>query len=528
MSWISAARRARRVHLVGAVALVAAVLTPVAGSGPSASAATAPPSIASTSYPKFVAPASMRWRGTHWSATPSFRWKPTTTAGVAKFQVQTWHGKRRGSMVGTDSMGSGYRSTIANYPASRTSVAGHIYSGDQVCRRVRAVNSAGTGGRWSGWACSHAPLGTEEFEPGYGFDHRVFDYYVRNNGASNNPVRSASYLARGVRLKVRTGPTYGKARILIGSTLLGTVSGYATKYGYNVVTLQKSANLTGAIKVRAISADTRPFRFVGLWALRAAAPLGSSKVVSWQSRSKPWPVMDPVESSDATRPTMTGFSLSPTFPTTRNSSGIYSVKASWRGSDNVKVAGYELATKHGGSTSYFDGGSYATTSTSMPVYVDWSGSATCLRLRAFDAAGNFSPWTGWKCSFAPIDPMGGRWTAGAGALAGGKTWTSVRTRDAFYNQPARTTDRYSAKKLRIQYRVGPKWGRAKVYVGGTYFGTINAYAATAGNRWATFTATREAHERIRFVPATTKDVLIGKVFVIPDVAKTLPPAPIRG
>jgi hypothetical protein len=515
-------------RFVGAIALVAAVLTPVATSVPSASAETVPPSIASTSYPRFVEASAMRWRGTHWSATPAFRWSPVATEGVAKYQVQTWHGKRRGSMVGMDSTGPGYQSTIATYPASRTSVAGHIYSGDQVCRRVRAVNSAGTVGRWSGWKCSHAPLGTEEFVPGYGFDNGVFDYYVRNNGASNNPVRSASYLAKGVRVKVRTGPKYGKARIFIGSTLLGTVSGYASKPGYKVVTLQKSANLTGVIKVRAISADSRPFRFVGLWALRATGPLGSSKVVSWQARSKPWPVMDPVESSDATRPTMTAFSMSPTFPTTRNSSGTYAVKASWRGSDNVKVTGYELATKYGGSSAYYNDGSYATTSTSMTVYVDWPGSATCHRLRAFDAAGNFSPWTAWKCSFAPINPMGGNWTAGVGISSGGKIWTSVRTLDDYYHQPARTKGRYSAKKLRIQYRVGPKWGRAKVYVGGTYFGTIDANASTTGTRWTTLTGTREAYERIRFVPVTTKDVLIGKVFVIPDPAKSLPPAPTRG
>ncbi|MER7608500.1 hypothetical protein [Nocardioides sp. NPDC127503] len=527
MSWISAARGARKMRLVGAVALVSAVLTPVATSAPSASADTAPPSIASTSYPKFVESSSMRWRGTHWSATPSFRWTPTTTAGVAKYQVQTWHGKRRGSMVGMDSMGSGYQSRIANYPASRTSVAGHIYSGDQVCRRVRAVNSAGTVGRWSGWKCSYAPLGTEEFVPGYGFDNGVFDYYARNNGASNNPIRSASYLAKGVRVKVRTGPKYGKARILIGSTLLGTVSGYASKSGYKVVTLQKSANLTGAIKVRAISDDSRPFRFVGLWALRSTAPLGSSRVVTRQSPSELWPVTDPVESSDTTRPKMIGFSLSPTFPTTRNSNGFYSVKASWRGSDNVKVTGYEVATKHGGSTSYYDGGSGATTSTSMPVIVDWAGSATCHRVRAFDAAGNFSPWTSWKCSHAPLMPMTD-WTASAGPAVAGKAWTSVRMLDDYYHRPARTKDRYSAKKLRIQYRVGPRWGRAKVYVSGTYFGTINAYSSTVGTKWVTLTATREAHERIRFVPVTTKDVLIGKVFVIPDPAKNLPPAPTRG
>lgn len=526
MSRMSAVRGARKVRFVGAIALVAAVLTPVATSAPSASAETAPPSITSTSYPRFVEASAMRWRGTHWSATPVFRWSPATTEGVAKYQVQTWHGKRRGSMVGVDSTGSGYQSTIATYPASRTSVAGHIYSGDQVCRRVRAVNNAGTVGRWSGWKCSHAPLGTEEFVPGYGFDNGVFDYYVRNNGASNNPVRSASYLAKGVRVKVRTGPKYGKARILIGSTLLGTVSGYASKAGYKVVTLQKSGNLTGAIKVRAISADTRPFRFVGLWALRATAPLGSSKVVTWRSRGELWPA-DPVESTDTTRPKMTGFSVSPTFPTSRNSNGYFSVKASWRGSDNVKVTSYEVARKDGGSTSYYDGGSSATTSTSSSVYVDWAGSATCYRIRAFDAAGNVSPWTGWKCAFAPIEPMDG-WTAGVGIPSGGKIWTSVRTRDAYYHQTARTMDRFSAKKLRIQYRVGPRWGRAKVYVGGTYFGTINAYASTVGNRWITFTGTREAHERIRFVPITTKDVLIGKVFVIPDVSKNLPPAPTRG
>lgn len=526
MSWISAARGARKVRFVGSIVLVSAVLTPVATSAPSASAETAPPSIASTTYPKFVSPSSMRWRGTHWSATPVFRWSPATTEGVAKYQVQTWHGKRRGSMIGVDSTGSGYQSTIATYPASRTSLAGHIYSGDQVCRRVRAVNSAGTVGRWSGWKCSYAPLGTEEFVSGYGFDHGVFDYYVRNNGASNNPVRSASYLAKGVRLKVRTGPRYGKARIFIGSTLLGTVSGYASRAGYKVVTLQKAGNLTGAIKVKAISAETtRPFRFVGLWALRATAPLGSSRVVSWQSRSELWPA-DPVESTDTTRPKMTGFSLSPTFPTTRNSSGIYSVKASWRGSDNVKVTGYDVARKDGGSTSYFDGGSSATTSTSMPVYVDWAGSATCYRIRASDAAGNVSPWTSWKCSYAPLMPISD-WTAGSGPHVAGRGWTSVRTLDD-YRQPARTRDRFSAKKLRIQHRVGPKWGRAKVYVGGTYFGTINAYSSTASTKWITLTGTREAHERIRFVPITTKDVLIGKVFVIPDVTKNLPPAPTRG
>lgn len=532
MSWISAARGARMTRLVGAAALVAAVLSPAASGAPSASAATAPPSIASTSYPKFVAPASMRWRGSHRSATPAFRWKPSATAGVAKYQVQSWHGTRWGSFIRASNtphagtMYSGYRSTIDTYAASRTSIAPTIYSGDQACRRVRAVNAAGTPGRWSGWKCAYAPLGTKELERG--FDVTPFKYVVRTNGACCNPVISGTYLAKGIRMRVRTGPTYGKARIYIGSTYLGEVNGYARSYGYKYVTRQKSSNLKGRIKVRAISASSRPFQFVSLWALRATAPVGTSKVTPrhWHSHLSTFPDEHTRTGTDAVAPRMTSFTLSPSFPTVRNRNGVYGVKATWKASDNVKVAGYEIAAKWGGDTSYVDSGYYQTTSTAIPVNVDFSGTATCHRIRAYDAAGNHSAWTAWKCAYSPLKPLSGNWTVGAAGEAGGKIWSSVRSRDEF-GSPLRSTKRWSAKRLRIQYRVGPSYGRAKVYVGGTYFGTIRANSATNGNRWITLTADREAHERVRFVPITTKDVYIGNVFVMPDVAKVVPSAPER-
>jgi hypothetical protein len=419
---------------------------------------------------------------------------------------------------------SGYRSTIDTYAASRTSIAPAIYSGDQACRRVRAVNAAGTPGRWSGWKCAYAPLGTEELERG--FDVTPFKHTVRTNGACCNPVISGTYLAKGIRMRVRTGPTYGKVRIYIGSTYLGEVNGYARKYGYKYVTRQKSTNLKGRIKVRAISASSRPFQFVSLWALRATAPLGTSTVTP-----RPWGGSGSGHEhtrtgTDTAAPRMTAFTVSPTFPTVRNRDGVYGVKATWKAADNVKVAGYEVAGKWGGSTSYVDGGYYQTTSTAMSMNVDYAGTSSCHRIRAYDAAGNHSAWTAWKCAYSPLEPLSGNWTAGSGYPAGGKIWSSVRIRDEF-GSPLRSTKRWSAKRLRVQYRVGPSYGRAKVYVGGTYFGTIRANSATHGNRWITLAADREAHERVRFVPLTTKDVYIGNVFVMPDVAKAVQPAPDR-
>lgn len=529
MSWFSAVVRARTMRTVGVVAVVVAALSPVS-SGSSASAAEpAAPKIASLSYPSFLAPSAMRWRGSHWRATPALRWTPSTTTGVARYQVQSWHGARRGSFVRASNTPyggttySGYRSTIDSYPASRTSIAPAVYSGDQACRRVRAVNAAGAAGPWSGWRCTYAPLGTEELERG--FDMTPFTYDVRTNGACCNPVQSGVYLAKGVRMRVRTGPTYGKARIYIGSTYLGEVSGYAKQYGYKYVTRQKTANLKGTIQVRAVSA-TRPFRFASLWALRATAPLGTSTVTP-----RPWSGSGFVDEhtrtgTDTVAPRMTSFTVSPTFPTVRNRNGVYGVKATWKAADNVTVAGYEVAGKWGGDTSYVDGGYYQTTSTSMAMNVDWSGSSVCHRIRAYDAAGNHSAWTAWKCAYSPLEPMGGNWTVGAGSEAGGKIWSSVRSRDEF-GSPLRSTKRWSAKRLRLQYRVGPSYGRTKVYVGGTYFGTINASSSTYGNRWITLTAEREAHERVRFVPLTTKDVYIGNVFVMPETAKAVQPAPDR-
>ncbi|NGN92946.1 hypothetical protein G5C66_09380 [Nocardioides sp. KC13] len=515
---------------VGAVAVVLAAIGPVSAS-PSASAAEpAAPKIASASYPTFLAPSAMRWRGSHWSATPAFSWKPSTTTGVAKYQVQSWHGARWGSYVRASNtpysgtMYSGYRSTIDTYAASRTSIAPAVYSGDQVCRRVRAVNAAGAAGPWSGWKCTYAPLGTEELERG--FDVTPFKYVVRNNGACCNPVNSGTYLAKGIRMRVRTGPVYGKARIYIGTTYLGEVSGYAKEYGYKYVTRQKTSNLKGRIRVRSLS-STRSFRFVSLWALRATAPVGTSRVTPRPWGSTEQPDEHTRTGTDSVAPRMTSFTVSPTFPTVRNRNGVYGVKATWKASDNVKVAGYEIAGKWGGHTSYEDGGGfYQTTSTAMSANVDFAGTSNCQRVRAFDAAGNHSAWTAWKCAYSPLEPLSGNWTIGAASEAGGKIWSSVRDQDEFGSH-LRTTERWTAKRLRIQYRVGPSYGRAKVYVGGTYFGTINAHSATYGNRWITLTADREAHERVRFVPLTTKTVFIGNVFVMPDVAKSVPPAPTR-
>lgn len=145
------------------------------------------------------------------------------------------------------------------------------------------------------------------------------------------------------------------------------------------------------------------------------------------------------------------------------SNGVYGGTATWKATDNVKVAGYEVNLKWvSNGTSYIAGGTWMATGTSMPVQAR-----------------------------------------------------------------ARTTERYSAKPLRIQYRTGPRYGRAKAYVGGVYFGTINAYAKRYGTRWITLTGVREAHERIRFVPLTSKDVYIGKVHVIPDVTKAVTPGPAR-
>lgn len=508
-------RRRLRLFAATAVAMLA-TLAPITAASATATDTTAP-KITATSYKQWLSPSDMKWRGAFWSATPAYTWSSSDNVGVASHEVQTWIGSGTGSRLGASTWSS-IAKYAKTYSGTRRSLHTEIGEGEQACQRVRATDAAGNRSAWSGWRCTNAPFGEETVDGAW--DPTAFSFKLRKTGAANDRVSTLKVKATGVRIKVATGPSRGAARVSIGSTHLGTISAAAKKPGSKYVTFRKPSSLSGWIQVRTTSTSSKSFLVTGLWAIRSTTGLSNAKVgyFATSGESGAGNIPAPVTSSDKASPRITKFGFTPVWPTKRAQNGMYRAVATWAATDDVKVTGYLYQEKFAsGGTSLFANGTRYTTSTSLTERPDYLGDTTCLRVRARDAAGNVSPWSGWRCSTAPITVLGGNWASGGFPEVAGEPWVyaavSPRTSD-------QTTDRYAAKALRLKVRTGPSRGKVSIYVGGVRFGTINTYARTNGSRWVVLRHDREARGRIRVV-AVTKKAYVGSVYLMKDTAKAV-------
>lgn len=508
-------RRRLRLAAATAVAMLAA-LAPVTAASATTTDITAP-RITATTYKQWLVPGDMKWRGAFWSATPAYTWSSSDNVGVASHEVQTWIGNGKGSRLGVSTWPS-IATYVKTYSGTRRSLHTEVGEGEQACQRVRAKDAAGNRSPWSAWRCTYAPFGERTVDGAW--DPTSFSFKLRNTGAANDRVATVPVRANGVRIRVATGPTRGTAKVYIGSTYLGAVSAAAKKSGSKYVTFRKASTLSGWIRVRTTSTSSKSFLLTGLWAIRPTSGLSTATIgyPGTQGETDSGNPPAPVTSSDETSPRLTRFSFTPAWPTKRASNGMYRAVATWAATDNVKVTGYLYQVKMAsGGTSLFGNGTRYTTSTSLTDWPDYTGETTCLRVRARDAAGNLSPWSGWRCSTAPITVLGGNWASGGFPEIAGEPWVYAAVAPRTSDQ---TTDRYTAKSLRLKVRTGPTRGKVNIYVGGVRFGTINTYARTNGSRWVVLHHDREARGRIRVV-AVTKKAYVGPVYLMKDTAKAV-------
>lgn len=509
-------RRRLRLYAATAAAAMAAALAPVTASSATTSDTTAP-KITTTIYKQWLGPGDMKWRGAFWSATPGYSWSSSDNVGVTSHEVETWIGSGTGSRLGAATWSS-IAKYVRTYSGSRRSLHTEVGEGEQACQRVRAKDAAGNRSPWSAWRCTYAPFGEDAVDGAW--DPTSFSFKLRNTGAANDRISTLPVKATGVRIRVATGPSRGNGKVYIGSTYLGTISAAAKRSGSKYVTLRKSSTLTGRIRIRTTSRSSKSFLITGLWAMRPTSGLSSMHIGYPASYAEPAPVNTPapVQSSDTTSPRITRFSVAPAWPIKRASNGMYRAVATWTASDNVKVTGYLYQEKvASGGTSFYSPSTTYTTSTSQVRSPDFTGDTTCFRVRARDAAGNLSPWTGWKCSTAPITVWGGDWASGGFVVVAGASWVYASTSPRVSDQ---TIDRYAAKALRIRVRTGPTRGKVKIYVGGAHFGTINSYARTNGSKWVVLRHDREVRGRIRVV-AATKKAYVGSIYLMKDTSKAV-------
>jgi hypothetical protein len=125
------------------------------------------------------------------------------------------------------------------------------------------------------------------------------------------------------------------------------------------------------------------------------------------------------------------------------------------------------------------------------------GHTYALRLRARDAAGNWSPWV----ETAPFTPELWQDTSPTLARAGG--WTRYRLASlsggtSLYsrNAGASVTRTFHGRAVALVASKGPKKGKARIYVDGSLAGTVDLYRSVARYRVLVFTrawATAGAH-----------------------------------
>lgn len=190
--------------------------------------------------------------GARWSATDP---QPSGAAGSGvasydvRYRVAPWNGAF-GSLV--------YPSTWQKTTATTKSVA--ATAGSTYCFSVRARDKVGNVSGWTAERCTARVLDDAALTAASGWRRYTGNsaYYLgtmtRSTAASASLSRSGAQVARVAVVATRC-PTCGSVRVYVGTTLIGTISLYASTTQQRVVIpLPKRAVVTGSVTFRTVTA----------------------------------------------------------------------------------------------------------------------------------------------------------------------------------------------------------------------------------------------------------------------------------
>jgi hypothetical protein len=121
----------------------------------------------------------------------------------------------------------------------------------------------------------------------------------------------------------------------------------------------------------------------------------------------------------------------------------------------------------------------------------YTSEQNCNRVRAKDQAGNWSAWSGWKCTNLPFD------RSDAHVYGGERTGRYSYVLDG-YTGAVESNSTTSARAIRAKFLTGPDYGSVRVSVGSRSFGVVHTWAPKPGTKWVTLRAPELARGYIRF------------------------------
>ncbi|MFE7225823.1 hypothetical protein ACFU7D_13625 [Nocardioides sp. NPDC057577] len=147
------------------------------------------------------------------------------------------------------------------------------------------------------------------------------------------------------------------------------------------------------------------------------------------------------------------------------------------------------------------------------------GAVDCFRVRAKDAAGLTSAWTGWRCAHAPMRAAETwSWCCQPNLISGLHLDGSADGPDVAYVSTRFGTQRsngaYCAKGVRLRVFKGPGQGKMNVFLGSSKVGTVSAWSRTSGWKWATVRRSTDACGRVRLVPLTRAPVQMTRNYML--------------
>lgn len=124
----------------------------------------------------------------------------------------------------------------------------------------------------------------------------------------------------------------------------------------------------------------------------------------------------------------------------------------------------------------------ATTASSAKFWASTLGKNYCFRARARDYAGNVSSYSAERCTAVPYDNK-------ATSISYSTGWTSSTIAGAYQSslktatkKGAKFTFKFTGKQVSFIAKKTAKSGKAKVYIDGVYWKTVDLYSATTQNR----------------------------------------------
>ncbi|WP_423462700.1 hypothetical protein ACO229_21145 [Promicromonospora sp. MS192] len=349
--------------------------------------------------------------------------------------------------------------------------------GSETCWRVRATDTAGNIGAWSADRCvvvdSTAPVITASALPSSTRSTATstgitFRYQAKDNG------KVASYDVRWRRTP-RGGET---GAWVYPKSYQGTTATSATAYS------TKSTITCFQARARDVVGN------VSGWSpLRCTYMDGTRPTVRWTSYPR-W------------------VTPSQTWLSTRDNMMVSKPAYTYGASDERGVVGYEVQRREWeyGETLTWAPSAYTGTTVRFKLY---TGEQNCNRVRARDQAGNWSAWSGWKCTNMPFDQNdtyvnGGRQTGRYSYVIDG------------YSGTVQSNNPDAARAIRAKFVTGPDRGSVRVSVGRTSFGVVHTWAPEPGTKWVTLRAPVLARGDIRFTRVNTnwRDVHLREFYAI--------------